>query len=183
MNDGEESDGVAVPMISSNKATEKQAGAAEREEGRRPTKENIGQHQTGRREEREEPESFTFLGFTHRCGINSSGRFTIWRHTARKRLEAKLQAVKQTLHDRMHEPVPKVGEWLGRVLTGHFQYFAVPGNFSSMYRFRERVGRYWRRALERRSQRGRLTASRIARLFDRWLPQRPRFASLPRCSL
>ena len=117
-----------------------------------------------------EPESFTFLGFTHRCGINSSGRFTIRRHTERKRLEAKLQAVKQTLRERMHAPVSKVGEWLGRVLTGHFQYFAVPGNLSGLYRFRERAGRYWRRALERRSQRGRLTVDRMARLFDRWLP-------------
>jgi len=37
-----------------------------------------------------EPESFTFLGFTHYCGINSAGYFTIRRQTARKRLEAKL---------------------------------------------------------------------------------------------
>ena len=37
-----------------------------------------------------EPERFTFLGFTHRCGINSKGLFTIRRHTAKQRLEAKL---------------------------------------------------------------------------------------------
>jgi retron-type reverse transcriptase len=43
MNGGEESDGVEVPMSSSNKATEQPATAAEREEGRTPTKENIGQ--------------------------------------------------------------------------------------------------------------------------------------------
>ena len=34
-----------------------------------------------------EPESFTFLGFTHKCGTNSAGKFTIWRRTVRKRLE------------------------------------------------------------------------------------------------
>ena len=56
-----------------------------------------------------EPESFTFLGFTHYCGTNRSGCITIRRHTERKRLEAKLQAVKQTLRGRMHEPVSKVG--------------------------------------------------------------------------
>jgi hypothetical protein len=118
-----------------------------------------------------EPESFTFLGFTHSCGTNSRGNFTIWRQTARKRLEAKLQQVKQTLRERMHEPAPKVGEWLGRVLDGFCQYHAAPGNWASLYRFRERTGRYWRRALERRSQRGRLKADRVARLFDRWLPR------------
>src|SRR5271166_1772614 len=49
-----------------------------------------------------EPESFTFLGFTHSCGNNSRGHFTIWRSTERRRLEAKLQQVKQTLRARMH---------------------------------------------------------------------------------
>jgi hypothetical protein len=120
-----------------------------------------------------EPESFAFLGFTHRCGTNSRGNFTIWRQTVRKRLEAKLQQVKQTLRERMHEPVPKVGEWLGRVLNGFYQYHAVPGNWASLHRFRERLGRYWRRALERRSQKGRLSADRVSRLCNRWLP-RPR---------
>jgi RNA-directed DNA polymerase len=56
------------------------------------------------------------------------------------------------------------------VLNGFYQYHAVPGNWASLRRFRERIGRYWRHALERRSQRGRLTADRVARLFNRWLP-------------
>jgi group II intron reverse transcriptase/maturase len=118
-----------------------------------------------------EPESFTFLGFTHRCGTNSAGKFTIWRRTARKRLEAKLQQVKQTLQARMHEPVPQVGDWLRRVLNGFYQYHAVPGNWASLLRFRLQIGRYWRHVLRRRSQRGRITAGRMARLYDRWLPQ------------
>lgn len=116
-----------------------------------------------------EPESFTFLGFTHYCGINSAGKFTIRRQTARKRLEAKLQQVKQTLRARMHEPIPKVGEWLRRVLNGFYQYHAVPGNWDSLHRFRTRITRYWRHVLKRRSQRGRFTLERMARLSARWL--------------
>jgi group II intron reverse transcriptase/maturase len=117
-----------------------------------------------------EPESFTFLGFTHSCGINRAGYFTIRRQTVRQRLEAKLQQVKQTLRARMHEPVPKVGEWLARVLHGFYQYHAVPGNGASLHRFRVQIGRYWRHVLRRRSQRGRLTSARMARLYERWLP-------------
>jgi group II intron reverse transcriptase/maturase len=120
-----------------------------------------------------DPESFAFLGFTHSCGTNSRGNFTIWRQTVRKRLEAKLQQVKQTLRERMHEPVPKVGEWLGRVLKGFYQYYAVPGNWASLSRFCNRIGRYWRHVLERRSQKGRMKADRVTRLLERWLP-RPR---------
>jgi group II intron reverse transcriptase/maturase len=120
-----------------------------------------------------EPESFTFLGFTHKCGTNSCGTFTIWRQTVRKRLEAKLQQVKQTLRERMHAPVPQTGEWLARVLNGFYQYHAVPGNWASLYRFRERLSRYWLHVLKQRSQKGRLSAERATRLCRRWLP-RPR---------
>ena len=117
-----------------------------------------------------EPESFAFLGFTHSCGINSKGYFTIRRHTIRQRLEAKLQQVKQKLRERMHEPVARVGEWLGRVLNGFYQYHAVPGNQRALQRFRKRIGWYWWQALKRRSQRGRLTVARLNRLTSRWLP-------------
>jgi hypothetical protein len=124
-----------------------------------------------KRQGKGEPESFTFLGFTHSCGTNSKGRFTIRRQTVRKRLEAKLQQVKQTLRARMHEPVAQVGEWLERVLRGFYQYHAVPGNKPSLSKFRERIARYWRQTLKRRSQRGRLSGERAARLFNRWLPR------------
>ena len=117
-----------------------------------------------------EPESFTFLGFTHRCGTNRAGKFTIWRQTVRKRLEAKLQQVKQELRARMHEPVPAVGEWLGQVLNGFYQYYAVPGNQNSLHRFRSRIVSYWKHVLARRSQRGRLKAGRMSRFCERWLP-------------
>ncbi|MBL8242231.1 MAG: group II intron reverse transcriptase/maturase [Bryobacterales bacterium] len=118
-----------------------------------------------------QPESFTFLGFTHSCGINSAGRFTIWRRSVRKRVEAKLRDIKRTLRARMHDPVPAVGMWLQRVLHGFYQYHAVPGNGPILCLFRERIGRYWRRALARRSQTGRVTAARISRLLHRWLPR------------
>ncbi len=85
-------------------------------------------------------------------------------------MEAKLQQVKQALRQRMHERAPEVGEWLGRVLNGYFQYHGVPGNLSSLYRFRDRVRGYWLHALERRSQTGRLGLTRRIRLLDRWLP-------------
>ena len=70
----------------------------------------------------------------------------------------------------MHEPVAKVGEWLGRVVSGFYQYHAVPGNWASIKRFRYRIGVYWSRALGRRSQNGRLNKERARRLCLLWLP-------------
>src|SRR6266478_616576 len=41
------------------------------------------------------PETFTFLGFTHFCGQTTrAGAFTVWRITAKKRMVAKLKAIK-----------------------------------------------------------------------------------------
>ena len=117
------------------------------------------------------PETFNFLGFTHICGRKrSNGMFTVLRQTIRKRLQAKLSEVKTELRRRMHDPVPKVGQWLRSVVMGHFRYYGVPMNTPAMALFRFQVGRLWHRALSRRSQNGRVLWDRMRRLIRRWLP-------------
>jgi group II intron reverse transcriptase/maturase len=116
------------------------------------------------------PETFAFLGFTHICGKTSKGRFTVLRQTIRKRLQAKLQAVKTELRRRMHDPVPEVGAWLKTVVGGHIRYYGVPSNRYALAHFRFSVGKLWHQVLRRRSQRGRVQWERMTRLIDRWLP-------------
>jgi len=116
------------------------------------------------------PETFTFLGFTHRCGENSKGYFLVWRETAAKRMRAKLQQIKQELRARMHEPVQVTGQWLKRVVLGYYQYHAVPGNLWQLSRFRWRLVRLWRYVLRRRSQKSRVTWREVGPIFDRWMP-------------
>jgi len=121
----------------------------------------------------EKPATFTFLGFTHFCGTNSTGRFVVWRHTAAKRMRAKLIAIKLELRRMMHEPVAHVGAWLKRVVEGYYRYHAVPGNLSVLSRFRERLCRYWRHVLRRRSQRRKPDWDYLRPIFELWIP-RPR---------
>ena len=116
------------------------------------------------------PESFTFLGFTHACGRTRNGGFQVVRRTARKSMRSSLLRVKETLRRRRHAPVPKVGRWLGSVLRGHYQYFAVPGNYFLLQAYREEVAKLWRRVLSTRSQRGNVTLARLRRLAKKWLP-------------
>jgi len=117
------------------------------------------------------PETFNFLGFTHICGKKrGNGRFTVMRQTIRKRVQAKLSAVKAELKRRMHRPVPEVGTWLRAVVGGHIRYYGVPMNQPALHRFRFQVGWHWHRALSRRSQNGRVSWDRMRRLIDRWLP-------------
>src|SRR5882724_4557550 len=116
------------------------------------------------------PETFNFLGFTHICGQQRKGKFTVLRRTMSKRKRAKLKAVKTELRKRMHDGVAEVGKWPRSVVVGHNRYYGVPTNLPSLGSFRYHVGRYWYRTLRRRSQKTRLTWERMFRLFDRWLP-------------
>ena len=117
------------------------------------------------------PETFTFLGFTHFCGKRQNGAFIVWRVTAKKRMAAKLRAVKAELRRRMHEPVALVGEWLRRVTVGYYRYYAVPGNIVRLHVFAQRLRRLWRLVLGRRSQRGRAIWDRLTPIFERWIPE------------
>jgi retron-type reverse transcriptase len=119
------------------------------------------------------PESFNFLGFTHIVGKKAgNGMFAVIRRSHKKRLRAKLQEVKVELRKRMHDPIPKVGEWLRSVVGGYNRYFGVPTNQNSLYLFRFQIGRYWHHALKRRGQKkSTLTWERMVRLIDRWLPK------------
>jgi group II intron reverse transcriptase/maturase len=117
------------------------------------------------------PETFTFLGFTHYCGKRrKDGAFTVWRQTAKKRMVAKLLAVKAELVRRRHEPKAAVGEWLQKVTSGYYRYHAVPGNLPLLLTFRHRLCRLWRMVLIRRSQRGGVSWERLTMLLDRWIP-------------
>jgi RNA-directed DNA polymerase len=117
------------------------------------------------------PETFTFLGFTHYCGQrHKSGTFTVWRITAKKRMVAKLKAIKAELQRRMHHRMAEVGAWLRKVVLGYYQYHAVPGNTTQLRIFKLRVCRLWQSILVRRSQRARMRWERFTPVLNRWIP-------------
>src|SRR6202795_2227587 len=118
------------------------------------------------------PETFTFLGFTHFCGRTThAGVFTVWRITAKKRMVAKLKALKVELQRRKHDPTRETGAWLRKVVLGYYQYHAVPGNSAQLRVFWRRACRLWRNVLVRRSQRARVRWGRLLPILYRWIPQ------------
>ncbi len=119
----------------------------------------------------QKPETFDLLGFTHVCETDRRGRFKLKRVTSKKKMRAKLKSVKAEMMRRRDLPIPEQGRWLARVLSGHYNYYAVPDNSEALRGFRRAVVRHWRRALSRRSQKDRMSWKRIHRHADRWLPQ------------
>ena len=117
------------------------------------------------------PETFNFLGFTFICGKSRRGKFQVKRKSRRDRMQAKLQAIKQGLRQRMHQPIPVQGKWLRQVVTGYFNYHSVPTNASAIDAFRFHVTELWKRTLRRRSQKHGMTWERLTRLANDWLPK------------
>jgi RNA-directed DNA polymerase len=117
------------------------------------------------------PETFNFLGFTFICGKSRRGKFLIKRKSRRDRMRAKLQAIKQELRQRMHQPIPAQGKWLKQVIRGYFNYHAVPTNRRALASFRDAIVKAWWRRLNRRSQRRSVVWERMKQLADNWLPQ------------
>jgi hypothetical protein len=73
-----------------------------------------------------------------------------------------------------HLPVKVQHAALTRRIQGHFNYFAVSGNFRSLLLVIEPAKRSWYKWLCRRSQRTRLTGERFADLLCDFPLPRPR---------
>lgn len=136
----------------------------------------FGRFAQARREKQGEgrPETFNFLGFTHRCGKRrSDGGFTVVRTSMAKRLGATVQRIGQKLKEIRIKPLLEQGKWLGAVVRGWLNYHAVPGNSMAIQGFRDKVIEAWKRALRRRSQKaGRRTTWEVMKsLADKYIPR------------
>jgi RNA-directed DNA polymerase len=133
----------------------------------------LGRNAVKERKERGEgkPETFDFLGFTHFCTRSKkTGGFGIGRKTIKKRMVAKLRALKMELRKRMHDSIAGTGAWLNSLLKGHLNYFAVSGNSPSLWWFFNEVRWLWLRSLRRRSQKAFLNGKKFIRLTGRFFP-------------
>ena len=104
-------------------------------------------------------------------GKTKAGKFSLFRFTVKKRMRAKLHAIRDTLLKGRHRPIPAQGEWLASVVRGYFAYFAVPTNSKRLMSFRDEIARSWFFALRRRSQLDRLRWTRMNALAERYLPR------------
>lgn len=110
------------------------------------------------------PGTFDFLGFTHYCRTTRSGRFGLGRKPMAKRMVRKLTALYRQLRRRMHEGVHAHARWLGQVLNGWLNYYAVPTSYRYLKRFRTCLLRFWHKVLRRRSQKDRTSRKLLDQL-------------------
>ncbi len=124
-----------------------------------------------RQRQQGKPESFIFLGLTHICSTRrSDGGFMLKRITSAKKMTAKLKEVRQQLFKNRNNDVYAQGGWLKRVVQGHNNYYAVPGNLKALNAFRSEICRTWLKALRRRGQRHPITWKRLTKLIKLFVP-------------
>jgi len=61
----------------------------------------------------------------------------------RKKMQRKLEELKQELRKRMYWSISEVGKWLRTVLLGHDRYYGVPRNGRKLSAFRHHLLCHW----------------------------------------
>lgn len=112
--------------------------------------------------------SFDFLGFNHHWGRSRKGKWVVKQKTAKGRLKRVIAAVSEWCRRHRHLGVEEQHRRLSAMIRGHCSYFGITGNSRSLDRFRTAVERLWRKWLDRRSQRGRMTWDRFQGLKRRY---------------
>jgi hypothetical protein len=128
----------------------------------RPRARNQAQPQRGSR-------SFDFLGFTHYWArTRRSGSWVVMRKTASSRFRRAVKHIYEWARANRHRPVTWQHQQLVRKLRGHDNYYGITGNYQALSRFRYEVTWAWRKWLDRRSNKARVTWARFKRLLERF---------------
>lgn len=119
-------------------------------------------------------EAFDFLGFTLYWRKTRKGFWSMTCKTRTARLRRTIQSIADWCRRHRHRPIEEQHAALTRRIQGHFNYFAVNGNFISLLKVIEETRRVWYKWLRRRSQRTRLTWQRFEGMLERFPLPRPR---------
>jgi RNA-directed DNA polymerase len=120
------------------------------------------------------PGTFDLLGFTHYWGRSYRGYMVVKRQTARSRLRRALTRVALWCRTNLHMSIAEQQRSLNLRLRGHYGYYGITGNYRALGRFKEEVQAIWRKWLNRRSQRARVTWDRFHEILQRYPLTPPR---------
>lgn len=97
-------------------------------------------------------ETIYFLGFTHFCTRNSKGNFMVGRKTEKTRLKRSINKLQELMRSIRHYRVKDQAKQINQVLRGHYVYYGLGGNYSSLWRVYRHTEEYWRKMLSSRSR-------------------------------
>lgn len=125
-------------------------------------------------------ERFEFLGFEFRWGKNRHKQPQVKRRTVRKKLRAACCELQAWIKKNRHKGLRPFMTTLARKLQGHWNYFGVPHNSKSLWRFYcHAIGLVYK-WLNRRSQRRSFTWARLNTMLERYGIPKPSIQAKPK---
>jgi len=114
------------------------------------------------------PGSFDFLGFTHVRARSQRGNWVVKQRTAASRLRRAVRSIAQWCRLHRHLPIREQHRVLSQKVRGHFAYYGITGNSTSLSRFRTAVVDCWCKWLNRRNRQRSLTWEAFRQLQERY---------------
>lgn len=111
-------------------------------------------------------EEFNFLGFTFSNGKTINGKYRPNIKTNKKKLKQKFEVVKKWLHDNMHEPILEVGLSIRKKIIGHYAYYGINGNYSSLVKYYKYLKYTWYHTLRKRGQKNKIKYLDYLRIWN-----------------
>jgi len=111
-------------------------------------------------------ETFHFLGFTFSNGKTLNGKYRPNIKTNKKKLKQKFEVAKKWLHDKMHESIIEVGESIKKKIIGHYAYYGISGNYSSLVKYYKYLKYTWFYTLRKRGQKNKIKYLDYLRIWN-----------------
>jgi RNA-directed DNA polymerase len=109
------------------------------------------------------PDTFDFLGFTHFWKKSRKGKPVIGRKTIRNRLTRALMRMNKWCKENRHEKLGLQHEKLCSKIRGHYNYYGVNGNYGMLSKYLLNVERIWKKWLARRDRKRKLNWEKMKR--------------------
>jgi RNA-directed DNA polymerase len=120
-----------------------------------------------------ESESFEFLGFEFRWGLNRHKRPQVKRQTARKKVCSATSEMQAWIKQNRNKGLRPLMATLARKLRGHWNYFGVTHNSKRLWEFYSNACKLVYKWLNRRSQRRSFTWARFNAMLERYQIPKP----------
>lgn len=130
-----------------------------------------------RKQGKNKPDTFDFLGFTHFCSQSQNGKFRVKRKTSGKKFKAAVQRMKQWIKANRTTPVKILLEEIKPKLIGHYRYYGITDNRPMLSRYWYEVTKLVFKWLNRRSQRNSYTWDKFILLLKAKPLPRPKIYS------
>lgn len=111
-------------------------------------------------------EEFNFLGFTFSNGKTSTGKYRPNIKTNKKKLKQKFEVAKKWLHDNMHKPILEIGLSIKKKIIGHYAYYGISGNYSSLLKYYKYLKYTWYNTLRKRGQKNKIKYLDYLRIWN-----------------